>query len=210
MQLEKIRAMAAELKPTRGRSRGAGKSVRPGVSRGASKSRGRGHNETLGDDCSDMLGLDDPTETEQTTSSSTGLNRLWDPDCEDDTNDELNGSSGMKKVPATSDYRMDVADESEEERDELAVMDSLLALYDPEASKDLGITDLKVELDRYYQIHVDTEQVRDLVRLDEGFHHELKSVKQPLKNQLGVLDSCFVSLVWDSSSVCTHHRGSNL
>nr|CAH8833216.1 unnamed protein product [Trichobilharzia regenti] len=181
MQLEKIRAMAAELKPTRGRSRGAGKSVRPGVSRGASKSRGRGRkslaeydsritageinpddedNETLGDDCSDMLGLDDPTETEQTTSSSTGLNRLWDPDCEDDTNDELNGSSGMKKVPATSDYRMDVADESEEERDELAVMDSLLALYDPEASKDLGITDLKVELDRYYQIHVDTEQVR--------------------------------------------------
>ncbi|CAH8486652.1 unnamed protein product [Heterobilharzia americana] len=180
MQLEKIRAMAAELKPSRGRGRGKERRIQPGISRGSLKSRGRGRgsrvesdsrisipetnpdleeNDPLGDDNSDLFGLDDPIEIEQVT-GSVGLNRLWDPDADDNTNEDSNASSSVKKTITTSDYRIDAGDESENERDQLAVMDSLLALYDPETSKDLGITDLKVGLNQFYQIHVDTELMR--------------------------------------------------
>ncbi|CAH8448297.1 unnamed protein product [Schistosoma turkestanicum] len=181
MQLEKIHAMAAELKPSRGRSRGNGRGIRPGaVSRGSFKSRGRGRglraendnrvstleinsvideNDTLEDENSELLGFDDSIETEQINSLNT-LNRLWDPDADENTNEDSNLSNVIKKTNI-SDYRTDTTgDESENERDQLAVIDSLLALYDPEASKDLGVTDLKVDLDQFYQIHVDTELMR--------------------------------------------------
>ncbi|CAI2725071.1 unnamed protein product [Schistosoma spindalis] len=182
MQLEKIRAMAAELKPSRGRSRGNGRGMRSGaVSRGSLKPRGRcrslrtendsrvpsleinlvtDENDTLGDENSDLLGFDDSMEMEQNNSSNS-LNRLWDPDADEYTNEDSSLSIVTKKTNVISDYRADnTGDESENERDQLAVIDSLLALYDPEASKDLGVTDLRVELDQFYQIHVDTELMR--------------------------------------------------
>ncbi|KAH8852759.1 Actin-related protein 5 [Schistosoma japonicum] len=183
MQLEKIRAMAAELKPSRGRSRGNGRGIRPGgTSRGSLKTRGRSRglrtesdnrvpvmetnpdveeNDTFVDDSSDLLGFDDSVEQIDHVTSSNSLNRLWDPDVDENTNEDSNLSSIPKKTNAISDYRADTTvDESEDERDQLAVIDSLLALYDPEASKDLGVADLKVDLDQFYQIHVDTELMR--------------------------------------------------
>ncbi|VDQ16198.1 unnamed protein product [Trichobilharzia regenti] len=40
-----------------------------------------------------------------------------------------------------------------------------------------------------------------------GFHPEPTSIREPLRNQIGVLpDIYFVSLVWDSSVVRTHHQ----
>lgn len=182
MQLEKIRAMAAELKPSRGRSRGNGRGIRPGAaSQGSLKPRGRcrslrtendsrvspletnavaDENDTLGDENSDLLGFDESVEMEQINSSN-GLNRLWDPDADENTNEDSSLSIVTKKTNVISDYRTDnTGDESENERDQLAVIDSLLALYDPEASKDLGVTDLRVDLDQFYQIHVDTELMR--------------------------------------------------
>ncbi|CAH8454234.1 unnamed protein product [Schistosoma haematobium] len=182
MQLEKIRAMAAELKPSRGRSRGNGRGIRSGaVSRGSLKPRGRcrilrtendsrvppleinpvtDENDTLGEENSDLLGFDDSIEMEQINSSNS-LNRLWDPDADENTNEDSSLSIVTKKTNTISDYRTDnTGDESENERDQLAVIDSLLSLYDPEASKDLGVTDLRVDLDQFYQIHVDTELMR--------------------------------------------------
>ncbi|CAH8461394.1 unnamed protein product [Schistosoma rodhaini] len=182
MQLEKIRAMAAELKPSRGRSRGNGRGIRPGAaSRGSLKPRGRCRslrtendsrvspletnavayeNDTLDDENSDLLVFDESVEMEQINSSNS-LNRLWDPDADENTNEDSSLSIVTKKTNVISDYRTDnTGDESENERDQLAVIDSLLALYDPEASKDLGVTDLRVDLDQFYQIHVDTELMR--------------------------------------------------
>lgn len=68
--------------------------------------------------------------------SSNSLNRLWDPDADENTNEDSSLSIVTKKTNAISDYRTDnTGDESENERDQLAVIDSLLSLYDPEASK---------------------------------------------------------------------------
>ncbi|KAF6777100.1 hypothetical protein AHF37_03440 [Paragonimus kellicotti] len=207
MQLEKIRAMAAELKPTRGKSvRGSlGRAItrdgRGAVSRrsqrarghGMTRGRGRGRTmdlptkspasnsakqleceqddlELIADDqwlteaCKDM----DEIETTPTAPS------LWDIDTEDsnglqvnlDESDSQPTALTATKSSVTTHFTspaaasVDTGDESETERDQLAVLDSLLVLYDPEVSKDLGTVDMKVSPSEFYQIHVGTELQR--------------------------------------------------
>ncbi|KAA3674905.1 actin-related protein 5 [Paragonimus westermani] len=207
MQLEKIRAMAAELKPTRGKSvRGSlGKTTardgRGAVSRrsqrarghGMTRGRGRGrtvnllnklpasnpakqlecdqddpeltaHDQWLTEACKDM----DEIEATPTVPS------FWDIDAEDSTDLQMNldesdsqptvltatKSSVATYFNSPAPASVDTGDESETERDQLAVLDSLMVLYDPEVSKDLGTADMKVSPNEFYQIHVGTELQR--------------------------------------------------
>ncbi|KAF7255077.1 hypothetical protein EG68_07714 [Paragonimus skrjabini miyazakii] len=207
MQLEKIRAMAAELKPTRGKSvRGSlGKATtrdgrgavsrRPQRTRGHGMTRGRGRGRTMDSltkspasnsakqlECEqDDLELiaDDQWLTEackdmDEIETTPTVPNLWDIDTEDsnglqvnlDESDSQPTALTATKSSVTTHFSspaatsVDTGDESETERDQLAVLDSLLVLYDPEVSKDLGTVDMKVSPNEFYQIHVGTELQR--------------------------------------------------
>ncbi|KAA0184718.1 Actin protein 5 arp5 [Fasciolopsis buskii] len=203
LQLERIRAMAAELKPTRPRgsktrpsrsiggrgSRAGLASTASGVVRGQGRgcrggrgSRGGrlaniaksttsavrrqpsdGEDMEIGglDESSNPLAAaDDWDEIEITGTPSP----TWDIDTEE--NSCLTAELDVSHAPKTSAIRLDVesytdpGDESESERDQLAVLDTLLTLYDPEASRDIGGIGLNVPLEQFYQIHVNTELPR--------------------------------------------------
>ncbi|VDL59285.1 unnamed protein product [Hymenolepis diminuta] len=54
----------------------------------------------------------------------------------------------------------EAGDISECERDQLAVLDSVRAAYDPEFIKETGTVGLKVDVSEYYKIHLTTEPLR--------------------------------------------------
>ncbi|KAF8562668.1 hypothetical protein P879_10104 [Paragonimus westermani] len=207
MQLEKIRAMAAELKPTRGKSvrgflgktttrdgRGA-VSRRSQRARGHGMTRGRGRGRTVNllnklpaSNSAKQLECDqdDPELTandQWLTEACKDMDEIeaiptvpsfWDIDAEDSNDLQMNldesdsqptALTATKSSVATyfnshAPVSVDTGDESETERDQLAVLDSLMVLYDPEVSKDLGTADMKVSPNEFYQIHVGTELQR--------------------------------------------------
>ncbi|TGZ72338.1 hypothetical protein CRM22_002146 [Opisthorchis felineus] len=200
LQLEKIRAMAAELKPTRGRggkSATLGKSKTRGQSRGrpvrGGTTRGRGSTtatkrsrstreepgaafidrptdkelgtmDSAADEIADSWTLEQLEDTDENSTL-----RVWDMDAEDSNScpvhleDSEFSAKSQATATTTAPYRCasdDPGDESENERDQLAVCDCLLALYDPESSKDMGTTDMQIHLNNYYQLQVNTELPR--------------------------------------------------
>ncbi|VDP93814.1 unnamed protein product [Echinostoma caproni] len=198
LQLERIRAMAAELRPTRprgsksGPTRSAsGRGSRGGQSSGVARGQGRGGRGSRGSgrlsnagksanrtprrhlsDTEDMdtCGLDeastalpvaddwDDVDIARTPSPT------WDIDTEENSNMAIDpDASNVSKIGAVrpdTELYMDPGDESEGERDQLAVLDTLLTLYDPEASRDIGCAGLSTPLEQFYQIHVNTELPR--------------------------------------------------
>ncbi|CAH8451858.1 unnamed protein product [Dicrocoelium dendriticum] len=201
IQLEKIRAMAAELKPTRGR--GSKTSVcrpTPRLTRGGSATgvgrtdrsrgcRGRGRQakplpsvpasmprKRLEFDQEEVDHFDDdlidpwaPVFKEfDENDSNSATPSPWDADPDDSSNHPLSQLEAKKvpcltpsmNIPGDPSMNGDTGDESENERDNIAVFDALLALYDPEVSKYLGTANLHISVREFYQIHVDTELLR--------------------------------------------------
>ncbi|BHF71660.1 Actin-related protein 5 [Sparganum proliferum] len=204
-QLEKIRAMAAELKPERGR--GSRKSLNTGDrGRGARAARAparkisrKDSGRSIVDSVSaenTMDGTGSPSLLEEGADSLDQLGNedskitLLDDDFESvDCLDELepralsshtdalnlpvspssllpfsNGNNACSNSGARArdafDRLEDLSDLSECERDQLAVLDSVRALYDPEFVKDAGTTGLKVDIAEYYTLNIGTEPIR--------------------------------------------------
>ncbi|VDN33706.1 unnamed protein product [Dibothriocephalus latus] len=84
----------------------------------------------------------------------------------------------------------DLSDLSESERDQLAVLDSVRALYDPEFVKDAGTTGLKVDIAEYYTLNIGAEPIRATEAL---FERSLIG-----SSQAGVSE-CFSWILRDSS-----------
>ncbi|KER20753.1 hypothetical protein T265_10773 [Opisthorchis viverrini] len=170
---------------TRGQSRG--RPVRGGVTRGrgakTATKRSRSTREEPGaafidrpmdkepgtidsaaDEITDSWTLEQLEDTDENSTL-----RVWDMDAEDSNScpvhleDSEFPAKSQVTATTTAPYRCvsdDPGDESENERDQLAVCDCLLALYDPESSKDMGTTDMQIHLNNYYQLQVNTELPR--------------------------------------------------
>ncbi|CAL8092373.1 unnamed protein product [Calicophoron daubneyi] len=201
MQLAKIRAMAAELKPTRGRgsrantqqpanrgSRGGQTQGTPPASRGSLQPSGRGRGRgsrgknalrTVFSSQSHAPNDDELNDADMSeeTRDSRNMDELcdppssipnpWDLDAEDSNSNTIHPEEKSPAVdanktitPQKPDHSFDPGDESENERDQLVVLDSLLSLYDPEAFKDLGMMGMKASLSEYNQIHLGSEIIR--------------------------------------------------
>lgn len=91
----------------------------------------------------ESFGWDDLMDGGGDVGESSASNTLWDFDTDDlagidgeDVAMRKSNSNGSIMTKNNSDQlKIDPGDESENERDHLAVLDSLLALYDPEISK---------------------------------------------------------------------------
>ncbi|VDK20063.1 unnamed protein product [Taenia asiatica] len=70
------------------------------------------------------------------------------------------GQSRSRPRDAFDKLETEAADLSECERDQLAVLDSVRASYDPEFLKETGTIGLKVNVSEYYKVHLSTEPIR--------------------------------------------------
>ncbi|KAL5109166.1 Actin-related protein 5 [Taenia crassiceps] len=70
------------------------------------------------------------------------------------------GQSRSRPRDAFDDLETEAADLSECERDQLAVLDSVRASYDPEFLKETGTIGLKIDVSEYYKVHLSTEPIR--------------------------------------------------
>ncbi|VDL96001.1 unnamed protein product [Schistocephalus solidus] len=233
-QLEKIRAMAAELKPERGR--GSRKPLNTGDrgrgARGARTSSKKLHRKDSSRSVIDSLNAEDSMDgngspslleegvdnLEQQVNEDSKVTLLDDDfesiDCLDEleTRAPLSHAEALKLPVSPSsvlpfsygpnkcsrstrardafDRLEDLSDLSESERDQLAVLDSVRALYDPEFVKDAGTTGLKVDIAEYYTLNIGAEPIRATEAL-----FERSLIGSP---QAGVSE-CFSWILRDSS-----------
>ncbi|VDM31656.1 unnamed protein product [Hydatigera taeniaeformis] len=175
-KIEKIRAMTSELKSERGSGgkRGAGRGAarktitRKESSRIIAEAAPTGDEEIWVDEevalesldafsediGGDFVEVGDGVPQQGTCSISPTSFHLPTPVSAD------GGLSKSSLCDAFDKLEAEAADLSECERDQLAVLDSVRAAYDPEFLKETGTIGLKVNVSEYYKVHLSTEPFR--------------------------------------------------
>uniref|UniRef100_A0A5K3F2W9 Actin-related protein 5 n=2 Tax=Mesocestoides corti TaxID=53468 RepID=A0A5K3F2W9_MESCO len=175
-KIEKIRAMTSELKSERG-----GGAKRGGGGRGGSRklqvsrkdsSRNVGEMTPIGDEDSwleEEMVLDSlDAFSEDPVAELADLDPIPQQNQQDQSPASPTSFISMSSANNSRSRAKDAfdrledesADLSECERDQLAVLDSVRASYDPEFLKETGTVGLKVDISEYYKIHLSSEPIR--------------------------------------------------